>query len=306
LQAYEGTADVVLKENGGQASAINAGIARCRGDVVMLLDADDVLKPHAAAGVAAAFAAEPDAVKVQSRMDVIDGQGHPTGAMKPHPGAPMLNGDLRRAELAFPFDLPWVPTSGNAFRIEALRRILPIPEEEYPICGGELHLIHLSALLGPVVSLKEVGASYRVHGRNSYELQAARLDLGYATQTIDYWAATARALARLADELDLDRPDRILSLADLAHRLISRKLQPDAHPVPGDRVGRLVADAIRASGRRFDISWPMKVVFVGWFILTAASPRQLARRLAELFLFPERRPRLNRLLHRLRRGVFRG
>jgi glycosyltransferase involved in cell wall biosynthesis len=33
----------VLKENGGQGSAFNAGFARSSGDIVLLLDADDIL-----------------------------------------------------------------------------------------------------------------------------------------------------------------------------------------------------------------------------------------------------------------------
>ena len=37
------------------------------------------------------------------------------------------------AELAFPFDLVWLPTSANAFRAEALREILPIPEAAFPV-----------------------------------------------------------------------------------------------------------------------------------------------------------------------------
>src|SRR6476619_701794 len=39
---------VILKENGGQASAINAGMAESEGDVVIFLDADDVLRPDTA------------------------------------------------------------------------------------------------------------------------------------------------------------------------------------------------------------------------------------------------------------------
>ena len=38
----------VLKQNGGQASAFNEGWARCRGDAVIFLDADDLLLPDAA------------------------------------------------------------------------------------------------------------------------------------------------------------------------------------------------------------------------------------------------------------------
>jgi len=37
----------VLKENGGQASAMNAGFEVSSGDLVVFLDSDDVLKPEA-------------------------------------------------------------------------------------------------------------------------------------------------------------------------------------------------------------------------------------------------------------------
>jgi hypothetical protein len=46
----------------------------------------------------------------------------------------------------------------------------------------------------------------------------------------------------------------------------------------------------------------MKAMFLVWFTLEATLPRPLARRLAELFLYPERRLLLNRLLGRLRRS----
>src|SRR5687768_5094018 len=39
----------VLKENGGQASALNAGYRISRGEVVLFLDSDDVLFPGALA-----------------------------------------------------------------------------------------------------------------------------------------------------------------------------------------------------------------------------------------------------------------
>jgi hypothetical protein len=161
--------------------------------------------------------------------------------------------------------------------------------------------VHLTPLLGTVASLDEVSAGYRIHGRNAYEPQQPRLDLGHIRDSIAYADATSHALLRLADELGVERPDRILSLADLANRLISLKLERRLHPVPGDRVAGLVADAVRAARRRFDVSWPMKLLFVGWFVAVAASPRRLARWLGELFLFPERRRPFNRLLTRLQR-----
>jgi len=299
LRRYEDRVEVVLKEQGGQASALNAGIERCRGEVLLVLDADDVLRPQAAERVAAAFAARPELSKVQFPMEVVDADGIPTGAVKPggHLRAPV--GDQRRAELAFPFDLPWLPGGGTGFRTDAVRRILPIPAADYPRSGADWYLVHLTALLGEAALLDEVCASYRVHGGNAYELEADEIDLGHVREAILFAAATTRSLEALADDLRLERPQRILSYADLANRLVSLRLEPDRHPLAGDRRGALLADALRAVRRRFDVSAPMKALLLAWFALETVAPRPLARRLAELFLFPGRRAGVNRVLGRL-------
>jgi len=302
LAGYEDRIEVILKERGGQASALNAGIARCQGDVLLVLDADDILRPEAANLVAAAFAADPDLVKVQFRMEVIDADGRRTGITKPFEHLLAPTGDVRRAELAFPFDLAWLPGGGTSFRLSSLRELLPIPEADYPRHGADWYLVHLTALSGGSGALDEICAEYRIHGGNGYELDATQLDLGHVRDAIAYAAATFRSLERRADQIGLERPDRILSLSDLGNRLISLRLAPEEHPIPGDTRWSLLRDSLRAMHRRFDISLPMKAMFLVWFTLEATLPRPFAQHLAELFLFPERRRTLNRLLGRLRRA----
>lgn len=303
-QVLEGFADrveVVLKEQGGQASALNAGLERCRGEVLLVLDADDRLRPQAAERVARAFAADPGLSKVQFPMAIVDRDGQQTGEVKPggHLRAP--TGDQRRAELAFPFDLPWLPGGGTGFRTEAVRRILPIPAGDYPRSGADWYLVHLTALLGEAALLEEVCAEYRVHGGNAYQQDRDEIDLDHVRESIVFAAATTRSLESLAAELGLGRSRPILSFADLANRLVSLKLEPERHPLPSDRPLGLLAKAVRASYRRFDVFWAMKILLVTWFALEALAPRRLARPLAELFLFPGRRTRANGLLGRLQR-----
>jgi Glycosyl transferase family 2 len=301
LDRYRDRVDVVLKENGGQASALNAGFERCRGDVVMFLDADDTLEPGAAAAVAAAFAAAPDVVKVQFRTAVIDAEGRATGVLKPAAHLPMPSGDVRAAELASPYDLVWMATSANAFRASALRQIMPIPEQSFRTCA-DWYLVHLMALAGPIVSLDAVAGSYRMHGENNYEPQAAELDLDHLRETIGFADAVSPLLLERAARLGLPRPGRILSIADLANRMISLRLEPERHPHPADRAGRLLLDAIGAGRRRDNASIAMKLIFVAWFAAMALAPRRAGRRLAIWFLYPDQRPALNRLLGRLQGG----
>jgi glycosyltransferase involved in cell wall biosynthesis len=301
LRRFDGSIEIVLKEQGGQASALNAGLARCGGDILLTLDADDVLRPDAAERVAAAFAADPGLAKVQFRMAVIDAEGRPTGATKPTSHLDAPSGDMRRAELAFPFDIPWLPGGGTAFRMNVVRRILPIPESDYPRCGADWYLVHLSALLGTAAALDDVCAEYRAHGDNAYEMDRTDLDLGHVRDTIAYASVTAAHLTRLAEEVGLEHPEPILSVSDLANRLVSVKLEPKRHPIADDRPFSLLFNAVRAIGRRFNASWQLKAMLVCWFVLTATAPRRLARRLGELFLFPERRRFANRLLGRMQR-----
>jgi Glycosyl transferase family 2 len=300
LRRYEDRVEVVLKENGGQASALNAGAERCGGEIVIFLDADDVLHPEAAARAAAALAANPAAAKAQLRMDVIDAAGEPTGELKPPPRLPMPSGDLRHAELAYPFDLAWLPTSANAFRLEPLRRILPIPEQEFRV-SADWHLVHLSTLLGEVATVQEVSSSYRIHGANNYEPQTAEVDLERVRATIAYARATSAGLLSLADRLGLPRPAEILSLADLGQRLISLRLDPANHPIATDTRSGLLWDSIRAARRRDNASPLLRLALVAWFAAMALAPWGLAERLAAWFLFPQSRAGLSRLFGRLQR-----
>jgi Glycosyl transferase family 2 len=302
LRAYEGAVELVFKENGGQASALNAGLERCGGDVVMFLDADDVLAPTAASLLAEGFAVNPTAARAYYRMAVIDAAGHPLPGTKPPAHQPMPAGDMRRAALTFPFDFAWVPMSGNGFRASALARIFPVPLE-YGRWGADWYLVHLTNLLGPVVFVPEIGAHYRVHGANAHEPRRPLLDMETVRTTIEYQQATLAALSALARELGLSYAEPILSMSNVMHRLISRRLEPRRHPVPEDRALTLLAACGRAAARRYDVSLAMKAALLVWCAGIAVAPRPAAARLSELFLYPESRPQLSRFAGRLQRGA---
>ncbi len=299
IERYGARVTTVLKPNGGQSSALNAGFAQSHGDIVIFLDADDVLLPHAAQAVVEAFDAQRDAAKVQYRMAVIDRHGRPTGEIKPPPHIPLPAGDLRRSEVNFPFDLAWLPTSGNAFSVSVLRRILPIPTD-YGSVGADWYLAHVTALFGQVVSLDEVCAYYRVHGHNSYELMDHILDLEHVRRTIVYAVQTEIQLDRYARQLgfggDGRRTRRGLSVSSVANRMISLKLNPVLHPIQGDNVWRLFRLGVTAALGRFDVKWPMRLMFLGWFLMMAVAPRSIAHWLADRFLYPEKRTGLNYVL----------
>lgn len=271
----------VFKENGGQASAFNAGFVRCHGEVVIFLDADDVLMPDIAERVAAIFKAQPEVAKVQYRLEVIDACGKSTGSAIPAWRKPMPKGDLRAQVLAFPDDIPWQPTSGNAFAATVLRKIFPVPEEIYHICA-DYYLSNLPPLFGPIISIEDVGGRYRVHGANNHH--TSDLNLEQTRQIIVRTSYTHRYIKTFSDSLGLTgfpaNVTNIPSVTFLAHRTVSLKIDRSRHPIKEDRLLRLVMEGVKAAFSRFDRSWKMRCLYALWFIAAWIAPKSVIRSLA--------------------------
>jgi len=303
IRGYGSRVRTVFKANGGQASAFNAGFEISQGSIVIFLDSDDLLHPKAAERMARAFEA-PGTVRAHCRMDVIDAEGRRTGAQKPAAHLPLLSGDLRREVVSFPDDLPWVPTSGNAFSADVLRRIFPIPEQPYRILA-DYYLSHLTPLFGRVAAVPALSASYRVHGANNYARDGGPLDLAQVRRTIEYWDETHLHIVKFAEVLEIPgRPlkaEDLLSVAGVANRMISMRLEPALHPIKGDSPARLLWLGWRAAGHRFNASLPFKTLYVTWLAALAVAPRPLAHRLAVMFVEPGTGRRFTRWLARQRR-----
>lgn len=154
----------VLKENGGQASAFNAGFNVARGSHILFLDADDVLLPGA---VGSAIAVMDETIaKVHWPLEEIDTFGNNTGVV--HPDRPLAAGDLRSKTLVEgPLSGISPPTSGNLWSRRFLEQVLPVPEESFRI-NADGYLITLAFAYGEVRALTEPQGFYRVHGANHF------------------------------------------------------------------------------------------------------------------------------------------
>ena len=165
IASYGDRIKTILKENGGQASAINAGIQASSGDYLLLLDADDVLMPTAAATVAAALAEE-GASLVSWPLLEIDRDGNTTGrivsALRP-------SGDVRSQILeADDPTMVYMPTSCVGLSRARVSRILPIPEVDFRLCA-DAYIFSLALVCGTVKAIPEPQNYYRVHGDNQYQ-----------------------------------------------------------------------------------------------------------------------------------------
>jgi glycosyltransferase involved in cell wall biosynthesis len=156
----------IFKVNGGQASAVNTGVVAARGDVIVILDADDVLLPSALSQAVPLFE-DPTVSHVHWPMWQIDAAGQRNG--KQFPSSPLPHGDLHDAVIADGPDVFFSPPcSGNAWSRRFVRQVMPMPEDGLFRRHAEMYLVTLSPIFGTVCRLPEPQSCYRIHGGNDW------------------------------------------------------------------------------------------------------------------------------------------
>lgn len=306
IEGYEERIVSVLKENGGQASAFNAGFASSKGEIVIFLDADDMLLPEAVERVVEAFEVQPGLAKVQYRLRLVDAEGRPRSAVVPPYGLQMPNGDIRHHVMRF-YEHPRPPTSGNAFSSAVLRRFLPLPEEKletYRI-DADVYLNDLSVIFGPVASLQSVGGLYRMHGKNLYA-SALSIDPVRLRQSLLRRGHNRTRQKQLLDELYSLKVREVgrWALFFLRDRIIYRRLNPADYPFDEGLVFLSTQGCI-ASLLYPRMSLPKRIFYMLWFLAMLIAPRGLAKSMAQQTLYPgsAREGNIDGLLAAFRRNL---
>lgn len=267
----------IFQQNGGQRAANNTGFASASGDVIVFLDADDILEPDLAREVAAVW--RPGLSKVQVQMRRVDVDDCPFGSLIP-PIVDAPEPEQVRAWANADTEYPTPPGSGNAYSRDFLSLFFPIgPEHD---SWTDSTCLALAPILGDVVTVAKPLVRYRQHGSNDSNLLAVP---GRFAREI------ARAITRQRSvELvlaSLDRPSPAAgSLRRSRHllqlRIASLRMQPEAHPLPGDSRLAAFGDAIRSVGGSSFYPVHRRALMAAWGMVTLLAPQTVARRLVSM------------------------
>jgi glycosyltransferase involved in cell wall biosynthesis len=167
LRKFGSAIRYLYKSNGGQASAFNYGFANARGEVIALLDADDVWLPEKLSRLREVFEQNPDAGMIYHRLYWWDGanENQADRCFIPISGrVPESRGALLQCPIA--------STSCLAFQHRALEKLLPVPEALRS--QADAFLAALIIFIAPIIAVENYLGKYRLHATNLFQAAAAR------------------------------------------------------------------------------------------------------------------------------------
>ncbi|MCP2730930.1 glycosyltransferase family 2 protein [Limnofasciculus baicalensis] len=167
IRSYEEKIIPVLKENGGQASAFNAGFQASKGQIICFLDADDYYLVEKLSRIVDLFHQYPNAGWIFHDLAEVNIKDFPLKISENHCIKNFEYVDLREIILKGQLLKYWFPaTTGLCFKRDNIKQILPMPDQFIISSDAFLRLaaIHLS----PGILSPEKLAIHRSHGNNSY------------------------------------------------------------------------------------------------------------------------------------------
>jgi glycosyltransferase involved in cell wall biosynthesis len=159
IAGYGDRLRAIRQANQGNIAAFETGYRAATGDVILFLDADDILMPTAVEHVVANW--HRGVAKVQFNLEIIDGAGRSLGRSFCAFPSSYTPRDVR-TEFIQSGTYIWPVMSGNAYSKEFLRQVIPLN----PPVGYDGALNTIAPLYGEVVTVQAILGQYRLHGRN--------------------------------------------------------------------------------------------------------------------------------------------
>jgi glycosyltransferase involved in cell wall biosynthesis len=200
VKKFEPHVRLLRKKNGGQASAFNAGIPECKGEIVAFLDGDDWWAPGKLQAVASAMASDASIGLVGHGITEVysDGRQH-TELLRE---VPRFRIDSIDGARAFRLRKSFLGTSRMTVRTEVLRQIGRVPEALR--IEADEYIFTLAGILSDVLILREPLTFYRLHEANAFLVSSGSTEALRRKQQV--LEALAKALKLKLAEYKLPGP----------------------------------------------------------------------------------------------------
>jgi glycosyltransferase involved in cell wall biosynthesis len=286
VRKFEPRVRLLRKENGGQASAFNAAIPECKGEIVAFLDGDDWWAPNKLSRVIQAMAADPSVGIVGHGIVNVhrDGRSQVETLREVFQfRATTIEGArLFRRRGAF------LGTSRMAIRADVLRRIGRIPEE-IEVQADE-YLFTLSSVLASAQILPEALTYYRLHDANSFQV---------ASHDPQKLRRKQKSLAILATSLS--RQLEMLGIDPLVRRTLIEYTQASADQLRLASDGGWPWETVKTERKIYEILYPearfshrvfKSLILLGALVTTPRTFYSVQRALAQSGFYRRVRERL--------------
>jgi glycosyltransferase involved in cell wall biosynthesis len=182
----------ILKENGGQASAFNAGVEHSKGELLFFLDSDDTFSSKKISKVVDLFqqvTLENPNVAICNGLEIINDKSEPlrtepinhscewktlrrTKRVKRYQGQMLTQISTATEVYSYAKKYRYVPflgapTSGVALTRSLAEQIFPLTCHLIKVRADDF-LVKAASLLGDIYFLEEALTQYRVHGNNNW------------------------------------------------------------------------------------------------------------------------------------------
>lgn len=278
VSRYNEKIKIIIKENGGQASAMNAGFEASSGDIVIFLDSDDLLQPDCAESVVASW--QEKWSQTHYGMEFIDESGKFSFAAdrnwssRTYPTGNLLDNVLSDGGFMHP------PTTANAFSRAYLLEVMPIPEKAW-ITQPDIYLSYLAAFYGEIGQITKTLCKYRVHSSAGGLIKNGHLIPKRWKRELMYHVEVDKEIRKRAATLGhrvTARPchERYYFLKEyLVWRKIDDELAADAaDDVLGFRFSEVFKSFSKTTIQSNELPFHKKIAYLAWGCLIFFLPRR--------------------------------
>ncbi len=241
---------IIRKPNGGHTSALNTAFAQSRGEIICLLDSDDVYASAKLSMIVGACLANPAAGFLSHRVVRMDERGNRQGVW-PLSGS-LADGWTAPELLRVGGVLPYAPpTSGISLRREIADSLFPLSTAPpLHVCPDQV-ITRLAPLITNLKRLRAPLANYRLHNGNTYSEQ--RVTAESVSKQLEFAQALWKEQRRFLSDMDVELGRQLTRLEENSNVAMMEYLHLRLLHHPGTR--QQYEQYLRISSRDSGSKW---------------------------------------------------